>query len=581
MFLNEILRIRCHKFLMGFDEFNDQEHLRAILGVIESLKPLADKLPETKTKSARVDGVLHYTVNHRYEGELLLLILFRVLSSSCQGDDRKSELNELTVEIKNADDFSPYNQKLKVDENEDFQQFTQSYDSIDEADLGEAQRWLEEVESDIEEWVFRIALAVFNGTTYETIDRAKKELLQMRQQPSPLQQHNNPPTTTPPAIPLKKGRRLERAGAIEKRESPMKPRVVELLNSNLPYKALRFVWQEYGDDDFHKQLITWLTNYASGFPAEIRTRAAVAAGVLAKADYVFVRDNLLLKWARQEDSQYRAAVGKALGYLASDQQWRDEVNNLLSFLADSPSPEQRWAAARAYIYIGAHYSAKDAIKQWRMIARSEDIAIKIAIGESFYFRLPLYMSLADTMVTYFVNATQLSDESSEEKRRKFFEEGLEGLEEWVKADAQAGVKLGFGQSIFFTLTRVVMPGESLEENWPPVLLHLVDAQNPQSSYCQRLAGLFNRALVNPTIFREALEPLRAWLEWMNQDNLLCAPQYEARMASLLGAVIDYDQRNRNSLRDRLKFTLKSWANHFAPNIKSAQNVLDRLTGNST
>lgn len=590
MALRDELRRRCRSLLMEFDEeFNDPKLLRTVFEA-EALKPFADNLPDAPNKATRVDLTLSYTLKLRStrHGLVLLIFLRVLLSERCQpSDERHQKLKELIAEIELTDVTSKPEQEQKSAENRDYNQQLQTAIRSERSEAQDkdgnpqtAEQWFDEAGDNLDEWALRIALAVFNGTSYETIDRAKTELFELLDPPRPPQpppKPDEPPQPLPPVIPPRKSVRLRNARATETQESPAKPKVVKLDDPNLAYEALRFIWREY--NDWHGYLIEWLTDYAAGQPVEIRMRAAVAAGVLAKEDYVVVRNRLLLCWvnAEQNGDQYRAAVGMALGCVILDQQWRDEIRDLLKEWAISNDPARRWAAARAYIYVGVYCPIKEVIGQWRAIARSEEATISFAMSGNMFLRFALHMSLADAMVTFFLNAAEISDEVSYEKRQLIFEDALEGLEEWTKADELANDSPGFGLFMFLTLTRVLITGNTPEENWPFILLHLVDADAPQSPYCLRLARLFHKALNQSAIIQQALEPLQSWLEWIDLEPLFDAPKYEARMQTLLEAIIDCDPRIKVRMRDRLKFYLRSWANHPRSPIRSAQRLLDNLT----
>ena len=118
----------------------------------------------------------------------------------------------------------------------------------------------------------------------------------------------------------------------------------------------------------------WLTDYAGGRSADVRTRAAVAAGRLALRDYRFIRDNLLMKWVDKNDAEYRTAIGMALGFLVHEPTWITEVQDLLWKWSGSTKEAERWAAARAYIFVGASCHPVSDVTHHAQIVGNEQVS---------------------------------------------------------------------------------------------------------------------------------------------------------------------------------------------------------------
>lgn len=454
-----------------------------------------------------------------------------------------------------------------------------------------ARQWVEEAGEDQDELALRITLAVFSGTTFEVIERAKDDLRESLQQlvPPPPPKPDEPTAPAAPHVPLM--RRLEKAGA---RESDGKPpdwkRAVKLEKPGLAGEALSYVWQVNREGRWREKLIEWLTRYATGQSADVRTRAAVAAGRLAVKDYRFVRDKLLLRWveATEEDNrgdvppvflrseirsdesdepeikpvesdkkdnrrgaQYRMAVGMALGVLVREKEMAAEVQGLLRRWSKSKDRAERWAAARAYIYVGAYCRpTSEVIRSWREIAAPELVAVDIQITEHIFIRLknPMYMSLVDAMIQFFANVAQ----QPAEDKRLLVEGILEGLNEWIAAGEDDA---GLGLFMFNTLGRMVSinSGQNGEADSPPLLLQLVDEQPAQTEYRERLAGLFDLTMRNGATILDAKELLCAWLGWVNglQNN---SGLYETRVRTLLRDIIAADASGR--MRGKLTACLR-------------------------
>jgi hypothetical protein len=242
----------------------------------------------------------------------------------------------------------------------------------------------------------------------------------------------------------------------------------------------------------------WLTIYAAGHRADVRERAAVAVGILALNDYRFVRDRLLAGWAQAQvnKSQYRNAIGMALGVLVQKEDRVAEVQSLLRTWSRSPDEAERWAALRAYIYVGASCRpVKDVIAGWRDIAAFAVVAsesVTILVGDSgredaehqVVQLKPMLMSLMDAMMRFFVSVAQMP----QEERLPRFASILEGLKEWI-GDDRADARLGL--FMFTTLGQlVVSTPDGGEADGAPVLLQLVAEGPDENGYRSQLAGLF-------------------------------------------------------------------------------------------
>jgi hypothetical protein len=240
----------------------------------------------------------------------------------------------------------------------------------------------------------------------------------------------------------------------------------------------------------------------------------------------------------------------ALGVLVREEAWAAEVQNLLRTWSESPEQAQRWAALRAYIYVGAYCQpVSEVIARWRAIASSEYAAILIQVTEDKALQLnnPIHMSLMDGMVRFFVSVAQLP----EEKKRPLLAGILEGLKNWV-ADAKADA--GLGLFMFTTLGRLIVGGDS-ESDGAPVLLQLVSdgPTEDEVGYRSQLAGIFEVVMRNGATITEARDMLCAWLGWVDglQNN---SSSYESRIRTLLEEIIAADTSGR--MRGKLVFCLR-------------------------
>lgn len=468
----------------------------------------------------------------------------------------KAQVRSALLEPQNSEEGKVFQQLMKVSPASDGQ-------GVED----EAGRWIDEAGDNWDELALRVTLAVFHGATFEWIERAKKDLLKMLQElapPPPPLNPEAPPPSPPPHVPLM--RRIKLAGAYETDGKPPDwNKVIELVKPEIAGEAISYVWQLYQDTKWRQKLIEWLTSYAAGRPAEVRTRAAFAAGILAIKDYRSVRNDLLEPWVHKNNAEYRMAVGVALGVLAREEGWAAEVQGLVWKWSQSNKQAEQWAAVRAYIYVGAHCKPVSAvIDRWRYIAASQLIAVIVQVSETKYLEIknPMYMSLVDAMMQFFLSVAQ----QPEEKRRSLFAGILEGLKRWIVAD-EADARLGL--FMFTTLGRLVAGatgnGDSADA---PVLLQLVEEGPAKTEYRSRLAELFGAVMSNGATIIEAKELLCAWLGWAN--GLQGSSQlYEARIKAVFKDIIADDKSGR--VRGKLVACL-----HAGGRNRTAQSILASL-----
>ncbi len=544
------LRNQCRDLFGQFEELSNPDRLRSFVSVVVELTLVKRCIPQSG-ELVYDELIAKLLVTRRSPLNPALFDLLDALAKRYEDDMRAETCRQLKEQIREA--------LLKTEKPEKDYQTLVAISSPSDAGGSEerAAQWIEEAGDDLDERALRITLAVFHGTTFETIERAKNDLLEAFQElvPPPAPPPPVAPDTqvsAPPAplyVPLMQ--RLKKAGAYETNgEAPDWKKVVQLKEPELASDVLVHVWQLYREPKWRQKLIGWLTSYVNGRPADVRTRAAVAAGVLAVKDYRFVRENLLDLWVAGDNAQYRTAIGMALGVLVREEAWAAEVQSLLRKWSESPEQAERWAALRAYIYVGAYCQpVSEVISRWRAIADSEYAAVLIQVSEEKALQLnnPMHMSLMDAMVRFFVSVAQLS----EEKKRPLFASILDGLKKWV-ADAKADA--GLGLFMFTTLGRLIVGGDG-ESNGAPVLLQLVSdgLTKDGTGYRSHLAGIFELMMLNGTTITEARDLFCDWLGWVNglQEN---SPPYESRIRTLLEEIIAADTSGR--MRGKLRVCLR-------------------------
>jgi len=532
----------CVRLFHQCDEFQFPRSLRNFT-VVTGIAWIGEECVSPAEKLDDDDLMAKLLTKGQSQQRPALIDLLDALAGRYQEHWQGKEFKDLKDRVLNA--LIDAEQAEQPKDYEDLVEVSGSSETPGEHDL--AKQWIDEASSNLDELALRITLAVFHGTTFELIERAKNDLLERLQELVPPQPSGEVP---PPGNHVPLMRRIEMAGAIEKPgKAPDWRKVIELNKPEGASRAISYFWQLYREQKWRQKVIDWLTKYASGYSVGVRTRVAVAAGRLAVDDYRYVRDNLLAVWVKQNDAEYRSAVGMALGVLVREENWASEVQDLLSKWSKSTELDERWAAVRAYIYVGAYLSTSEVIARWQDIASSELMGVYVEVSEDKILLLknPMYMSLMDAMMRFFVEAAQ---RPIEEKRR-IFTGILAGLRAWMTADKGDP---GLGIFMFSTLGRIVVnPFESEGADSPPVLFELMDESLDQSAYQAELLQLFNLLMSNGNTIIEAKDLLCRWVSWikaLNSDS----HSHEKRLQNLLRNIIAADTSGR--MRGKLTLCLR-------------------------
>lgn len=536
------LRKKCLNLFSKCEEFENPRKLRGFVSVKELHLVLECIEP---SESIEWNGLMNKLLNKVGPSkEPLLIDLLDALAVVYENDTKGPLFIELKKEI-----------RLELAENEGQEREQKTYQKlVDATDVSDAspdlrqlaEQWIEAANNNLDELSLRITLAVFNGTSFEVIERAKADLLSSLQELSPK-------TEVSAGEPVA-GQMMRRVLAAGARETEGQPpdwrRVVELDRPELAVEALTYVWQLNRESEWRRKLMDWLTKHAANNPADVRIRTALAVGRLAVKDYRFVRDNLLSQWLRKDHPQYRTAIGMALGVVVREEKMTAEVQNLLYGWTHSGESLEKWAAMRAYIYVGPYCQpASEPILRWREIAESELLAVDVEIeGRIFRLNNPLHMSLADAVVKFFFSVSQLAPE----ERRRQLEGILEALKSWVAAKDD---RIGLGTFMFSTLGHLLGPVSADDQtDNAPVLLEFIQDQPAANGYRTQLAQLFELSMRTGVAIVEARNILCNWLRWVDGQKSNSEVN-ETRLRILLRDIVTAD--NSGKVRGKLIASLRS------------------------
>lgn len=553
------LQKACLTVLMQCWEFKDRASLDPLFG-IEPLTRYAKALPiEAQSQEHLITLVIHRLVTYpATKGEPLRDLVGVLRDKRNQEEAEWKQLDELFKQV------NIYLGSLVEKDPEDrkFHEAIRNYqigETGAETDSeSEAKRWIATVSEQPEEWAFRVALTVFNGSPWDACIEAALDLAKLV---PPA--HSTPLESAPPPLdrPQMRNRHdlLDEAGA-ELVSGPT-CRIVKFKKPQLTRVVLDYVWDEYT----HRQiLIEWLSGLVVSPDFNKRLGAAIATGLLMLTNFDSIWRRVLLNWADAESNRsfHRAAIGRSLGVVAEEGTRLTEVRNLLNAWSQSSEQPLRWAAARAYIYVGGLCPIDEVIANWRQIAQAEDYSvIAIRFGDFFGASInPLHVSLLDAMEKFFLNIIENSDKWQEE-----FAEGLAGFKRWSDDEERAATRepseedderhtvFGFGLLMFIKVARILVPGKRDSLSGAPVLLTLVDVTAPTSLNRQRLSELFERMLRDQAAQPIALDLLRIWLESVERE-----PQYEPQMRAVLDDLLARAEPG-NEMRRLIGINLDLWS----------------------
>ncbi|MFF5425678.1 MULTISPECIES: hypothetical protein [unclassified Streptomyces] len=183
---------------------------------------------------------------------------------------------------------------------------------------------------------FALAAAVLQECGYLTVAEAAVKLRAALTEPSPA----------PPDVRFR-DRLGDEQQWIRLDGSAGGPPRVRFRNALVGQVVLLYAWT--GLDGWREALLSWLRQLLGHHDLEVRARAAVAAGVLARADHHYAVHRYLTAWAAGESWPLRQAAATALGVAGGDADSTDAVWALLHDWArgGSSARERRLAGTAA------------------------------------------------------------------------------------------------------------------------------------------------------------------------------------------------------------------------------------------
>lgn len=399
-------------------------------------------------------------------------------------------------------------------------------------------QWFLENEHASEALAFTVSVAVLEDSSYLTVADAANRLLRdielyprartsIRFQRDVLAQHT-----------------LVKAYSAEIDKSADAPRTMRFRNTLVQPAVLEYLWMQF--DDVRPALLTWLSELISQRNTEVRARAATAAGMLALQDLEYALDRFLTHWASSKEYARRQAAAIALGFVASQPEFAEEIWHLVADWAETAGSGNQRLPSTAAIMLGGPLGTREP-------ARTLALAQKL-------LRLGGW-SLLETISVAVLQVASGGHGS----------EVLRALVSWTSMDGDESLALK--SLVVFVVVASAAKTEP-EPKWPDEGQHatnesalLIDALMEAGNSRYEFPELWGRALSSREVRPIALQALRDWLRAVDRG----VANYNVILDTLAG-VADRGERDFQ----RLEYHLHAWAeDRFEPSgaAKSALQAL--------
>ena len=457
------------------------------------------------------------------------------------------------------------------------------------------------VAKDDSERAFHIALAVFNGARYRSVEEATDRLALLLSPPSKKKKDENEDEEDSEVFNpfFEEDDRIERAQAELAKEYPSEDSIlaVEVVRFTDPaYQPalLSFVWRKFRR--IRTLILEWLREYGRDLYSDMRMRTAATVAFLAQHEFETVVIEVLRPWAYEGVSLSRQTLGYTFASLIRIEQYSDATLALLRDWSRHGNVSLVWAAARAYGVIGPYYP-REAMDRWLEILRRYNF-IDRHVLESFRIIVddkvrPLYQSLFDAINTFFI----LSLIQPKEDFVRIYKQIISSLRDWVDVDEEYLFAVLIAIPLFVELMALPIAtkenekqneeddkdgeiekkdakkgDEEMESEFAPALLVLIDACEPNDPCIQDLAWLLSVSIRTQVTRRLTVNVgLFNWVAYVNRDPYL----YDA-LESILSALVQEEKFNHKRWHRELGRPLENWANYSKKPMRVARNLVKSL-----
>lgn len=229
---------------------------------------------------------------------------------------------------------------------------------------------------------YRIALAVFGGSSFSIVAEAAEQLaweLAVTIEPERV--------TGRPLLSDGLEARLASARAVvETRPQPVVAgqdipvRTVRFRGERLAPALLAHLWEHH--HNMRAPVLRWLDSLCQDRREDVRTRAAVVAGELCRHDCAHTLSDLLIPMAEAEQALRGLFVATALESVLTDAQVGTALRTLVTSWGESADVNQRWTAAAVLSRGTATAGVAEALGRLGRIGTWEEGRLRVVAGES-------------------------------------------------------------------------------------------------------------------------------------------------------------------------------------------------------
>jgi hypothetical protein len=228
---------------------------------------------------------------------------------------------------------------------------------------------------------FRIALAVFNGTSYSVVAEAAELLAHVLARtlvPDPEKEPGRPLFADDPTTRLVAARAELRQGEEEISGVRVPVREIRFQGDALPFTVLHYVWNRY--HNVRAPMVRWLCDLGRDPRPVVWVRAALAAGLLVGLDPTYGVANLIYPMAVADDGRRQMFAATALDQAARDERVAPAIRSLVRSWGRDADEELRWTAAAVHSYGTVAGSVAGSLSEIARIGTTDDMDLYAMAG---------------------------------------------------------------------------------------------------------------------------------------------------------------------------------------------------------
>jgi hypothetical protein len=412
--------------------------------------------------------------------------------------------------------------------------------------LDQVEKWFHEHPS-VEDRTFMISVAVFNGGSEQTIFSAEEELRQLL---SPRSKREDADEEQSLFGSMRSDRVKEvyahPVDGYEETDFGLSPvRLIEFDNPNLQPAVLKLVWEEF--ERVRPLLLHWLHTMGTHPNFDVRASAAAAVGELCKYDFGYVKEEVLIRWANNNDPRQRMSAALALGIPIWEKEYAPLVLGLLHHWSTLRNNWRlSWTSAAAFGGLVGLRFPESALRDLFSIAEAADER--------------LLRVLTNSMISLFRAGNLMAD---------YYILVLDSLISWT-SKGKNKIIMVTGLFVFLEIASAVRNKAESNSGWWPTVLWLA---KENEIYEGKVINLFTGSLNNKISRKYAAEVLHQWLRMADDFD------EDLYFDSIYQLFFQMISKGRERERERLLYFLENWAANPGEKSKSVARLVTEINKN--